>query len=84
MTHLNIVRAWKDEEYRLSLSEAERALLPGHPAGAIDLTDAALGEAAGGLALTTTGGWVLTDAYVCYSVHCTVFHCQPPTIGCPA
>jgi mersacidin/lichenicidin family type 2 lantibiotic len=27
-----IVRAWKDAEYRLGLSEAERAALPEHPA----------------------------------------------------
>ena len=40
MTHLDIIRAWKDEEYRLSLSEAERALLPANPAGLIELTDA--------------------------------------------
>jgi mersacidin/lichenicidin family type 2 lantibiotic len=42
MSHLNtidIIRAWKDPEYRLSLSEAERALLPGHPAGFMELTD---------------------------------------------
>jgi len=48
MTHLNIVRAWTDEKYRLSLSEAEQAQLPAHPAGLIALTEAQLGAAAGG------------------------------------
>ena len=43
MTHLDIIRAWKNEEYRLSLSEAERALLPAHPAGLITLTDTPVG-----------------------------------------
>ena len=44
----NIIRAWKDEEYRLSLSAAERTLLPDHPAGFIELTDAEMGHVAGG------------------------------------
>jgi mersacidin/lichenicidin family type 2 lantibiotic len=48
MNTRNIIRAWKDEEYRLSLSEAERALLPEHPAGLIELGDADLEAAAGG------------------------------------
>ena len=48
MTHLDIIRAWKDPEYRLSLSEAERAQLPAYPAGLIELTDAELGTVAGG------------------------------------
>jgi mersacidin/lichenicidin family type 2 lantibiotic len=42
-----IVRAWKDEEYRASLSEAERALLPDHPAGHYELSDADLASIAG-------------------------------------
>ena len=48
MSHLDIIRAWKDDEYRLSLSEAERAQLPEHPAGLIELEDEALGAVAGG------------------------------------
>ena len=50
MSTLNIIRAWKDREYRLTLSEAERAALPEHPAGAIELPDGALDGAAGGFA----------------------------------
>ncbi len=45
---LNIVRAWKDEAYRHSLSEAEQAALPLHPAGLVELTDGELAEVAGG------------------------------------
>ena len=33
MSQADIIRAWKDTEYRLSLSEAEQALIPPHPAG---------------------------------------------------
>lgn len=48
MSYLDIIRAWKDEEYRLSLSEEQRAVLPEHPAGLIELEDADLDNAAGG------------------------------------
>ncbi len=50
MSEKLIIRTWKDEEYRNSLSEVERAKLPQNPAGlAIELTDAELDNAAGGL-----------------------------------
>ena len=48
MSTLDIIRAWKDEEYRLSLDETERTLLPAHPAGLVELTDADLDLVAGG------------------------------------
>jgi mersacidin/lichenicidin family type 2 lantibiotic len=44
----NIIRAWKDEHFRNSLSDAERALLPENPAGVIDLTAAELDVVEGG------------------------------------
>jgi mersacidin/lichenicidin family type 2 lantibiotic len=50
MSNKNIIRAWKDEDYRLSLSEAERALLPGHPAGLIELSVAEMDGVGGGIA----------------------------------
>jgi mersacidin/lichenicidin family type 2 lantibiotic len=39
MSKVDIIRAWKDEEYRASLTDAERAQLPAHPAGLINLED---------------------------------------------
>jgi mersacidin/lichenicidin family type 2 lantibiotic len=48
MSTKNIIRAWKDPVYRSSLSDAERAALPAHPAGAIELSDAELAYVAGG------------------------------------
>ena len=62
MATLDIIRAWKDEEYRLSLSAEQRALLPAHPAGLIELTDAELGAAAGG-ALPDTAHVCLDTQY---------------------
>src|SRR5436305_1046372 len=38
----SIVRAWKDEAYRQSLSAQEQAILPANPAGEIELTDTEL------------------------------------------
>jgi len=48
MSKPDVVRAWKDEDYRMSLSEAERRMLPSNPAGLIDLSDSDLGAVAGG------------------------------------
>ena len=62
MHKIDIIRAWKDEEYRSGLSDAERARLPANPAGIIELSDADLGAVAGGteFELERTGsGWTL-------------------------
>jgi mersacidin/lichenicidin family type 2 lantibiotic len=48
MSYQHIIRAWKDPEYRLSLSEAEQALLPPHPSGHIEMTDGDLDHVTGG------------------------------------
>lgn len=45
---MNIVQAWKDSEYRSTLSADELAELPDNPAGTIELTDDELGMAWGG------------------------------------
>ena len=39
---LDFIRAWKDENYRLSLSADELAQMPAHPVGIIDLSDSEL------------------------------------------
>jgi mersacidin/lichenicidin family type 2 lantibiotic len=43
-----IIRAWKDEDYRLSLTDEDRTGLPENPAGLVELPDADLNHAAGG------------------------------------
>jgi mersacidin/lichenicidin family type 2 lantibiotic len=48
MSRSQIIRAWKDPEYRSKLSKAEREQLPAHPAGLIELSDDDLGLASGG------------------------------------
>lgn len=49
MEHIDIARAWKDEDYRLSLSEAERAHLVPNPVGVVELSDEELAEVTGAL-----------------------------------
>jgi len=48
MNKIDIIRAWKDAEYRESLSDAQRAALPENPAGLMELPAEALGSIAGG------------------------------------
>jgi mersacidin/lichenicidin family type 2 lantibiotic len=38
----DIIRAWKDPDYRSSLSAEEQELLPANPAGPVELDDAYL------------------------------------------
>jgi mersacidin/lichenicidin family type 2 lantibiotic len=55
MSQENIIRAWKDADFRHSLSEKERELLPEHPAGSVELTDTELSKVAGGRFDITAG-----------------------------
>jgi mersacidin/lichenicidin family type 2 lantibiotic len=41
----NIIRAWKDDDYRLSLSIDEQRSLPANPAGMVELSPSELAEA---------------------------------------
>jgi mersacidin/lichenicidin family type 2 lantibiotic len=49
MTNDEIVRSWKDDDYRLSLNSGELAFMPCNPAGLIELTDEELFGVEGGL-----------------------------------
>lgn len=48
MKKRDIIRAWRDEEFRLSLSEEQRAQLPANPAGSVELADEDLLSVSGG------------------------------------
>ena len=60
MSIRDIIGAWKDQDYRQSLTQTQRDQLPEHPAGLIELTDAELVGAAGGLAPNERSGPVST------------------------
>ena len=72
MNTINLIRAWKDADYRASLTEAELAALPEHPAGLVELPDeemAAVGGAGCSFWTGTCGRVckVLTPKYNCSS-----------------
>ncbi len=66
---MNTIRAWKDREYRESLSAEEMALLPENPAGQVELTEEDLLDVVGG----GGGNTICQAASVCVnSVICSV------------
>lgn len=46
--HFDVVRAWKDETYRQSLSEEQLSTLPANPSGELELSDNELEDVFGG------------------------------------
>ena len=59
MSHVNVVRAWKDEEDRLGLTEAECARRAANPAGLVELPESHLAQVAGGAFIWPTWLWGL-------------------------
>ncbi len=55
MSITNIIRAWKDADYRSTLSQEELAKLPANPAGTSELSDGELADISGGAASCGTG-----------------------------
>lgn len=51
---VDIARAWKDEEYRNSLTPQQLAQLPPNPAGEVEMSDEDLDNVSGGLAVCIT------------------------------
>jgi len=51
MSNAEVIRAWKDEDYRASLSDEEKELLPENPVEVIELTDEELSSVSGGCTL---------------------------------
>jgi mersacidin/lichenicidin family type 2 lantibiotic len=53
MSNLDIIRAWKDEEFRRNLTDEQRAQLPGHPSGAIEIEDPDIWDSTGVVGMRT-------------------------------
>jgi mersacidin/lichenicidin family type 2 lantibiotic len=70
MSHEDIIRAWKDEDYRNSLSEEQRSQLPENPAGMVELPDADMERIAGGVEIKNTENPVLGVCLVTVTVGC--------------
>lgn len=61
MSDQNIMRALKDEQYRMSLTEEERQQLPENPAGVFELREEDLSSIAGGRMLETYATGACSD-----------------------
>jgi mersacidin/lichenicidin family type 2 lantibiotic len=70
-----IVRAWKDQEFRESLSPEDRSCLPAHPSGLVELTDEDLGMV-GGMTGDYCTPTCISNWYMCIS------DCPATLIGC--
>jgi len=77
----NIVRAWKDEAYRQSLSTEEQATLPTNPAGEIELTDVELESVFGAYTEADASAQATQSAAATFGDHSIVFG---PVTGCAA
>lgn len=64
MSQQDIIRAWKDPEFRNSLSEDQRSQLPENPAGILEIPDESLETIVGGIA-NHTGHGTGTHCCVC-------------------
>jgi mersacidin/lichenicidin family type 2 lantibiotic len=56
MSHQDIIRAWKDRNYREGLTEEQRSQLPDNPAGTIELSGDILEAISGGMRPGGGGG----------------------------
>ena len=66
---IDVARAFRDEEYFLSLSDEERASLGAHPSGMVELDQADLRAVAGGVA-TKVGDTCSAACTPCPPYHC--------------
>jgi mersacidin/lichenicidin family type 2 lantibiotic len=57
MNPTDVIRAWTDPEFRARLDPTDRARLPEHPAGLVELDDADLEQVAGGGLCRFGSGW---------------------------
>ncbi len=70
MKSFEIVRSWKDEEYRQTLSDEERAALLENPVGLYELSDAEMGAVAGGAALPDRTHYFLSIGCCTFDIIC--------------
>jgi len=73
MSKVDIIRAWKDEDYANSLTDVQRAMLPQNPAGLIELSDHDLSRAEGGTTiLYTLDAFCFSLMFSCITLGCTI------------
>ena len=76
-----IIRAWKDEQYRSSLTEAERQTMPEHPSGIVQLSEFEMEAVDGQTGFTLYTTWTVTFDYVCFpTMVCDTSNGCPPRL----
>ena len=77
MSNIDVIRAWKDEEYRRGLSEEQRAMLPGNPAGGLELSEVDLNTVYGGqdISMEVPVDEGAGTLFPCTLFPCTLFPC---------
>lgn len=65
MNTRDIIRAWKDEHFRKSLTSEQQALLPENPAGEMVLSEAEMARIHGGVATSIASGCERTAPPAC-------------------
>jgi mersacidin/lichenicidin family type 2 lantibiotic len=73
MSTEKIIRAWKDPKYRETLHPEERAKIPEHPAGLVELSDAELGGVTGGFAAEAVYGVLIAAGIEALTFNCEFF-----------
>ncbi|QRK04684.1 mersacidin/lichenicidin family type 2 lantibiotic [Archangium violaceum] len=66
---MDIVRAWKDADYRMSLTQEQLAQLPENPVGAVELSDEQL-QGAGGVAAQSASFYSCPTKSICSYCDC--------------
>ena len=68
---VDVIKAWKDPEYRANLTEEQRSVLPTSPAGSAELSEEELKTAAGGTTPTCAYAFTfLTSVAVSAAANC--------------
>jgi mersacidin/lichenicidin family type 2 lantibiotic len=61
MSNVDVIRAWRDPQYRRGLTGAELSALPSHPAGSVEINERVLNESSGaGQSILQTTAWFCT------------------------
>ena len=78
MSNLDVIRAWKDQEYRLGLSEEKLAILPAHPSGLVELANPLIADSPiQGLFTEAQATQCLTCITFCVPTFATCDFCLP-------
>ncbi|HEX2913349.1 MAG TPA: mersacidin/lichenicidin family type 2 lantibiotic [Chloroflexia bacterium] len=66
--NLDVIRAWKDEDYREGLSDEQKSQLSENPAGMVELSDEELGNAEGAITPIIIGSLISLNYAVWSSI----------------